>query len=47
VEVNQFDLLGLNQGLFNKNVYAKEKFVLGMEARNFHFSDSGFFMLRG
>lgn len=47
VEVNQFDTLDLNSGRLNNNIYSKEKYVLALEARNYHFSDSGFFMLRG
>lgn len=47
VEVNQFDKLDLNRGLLNQNIYKKEKSVLALEAKNFHFSDSGFFMVRG
>lgn len=47
VEVNQFDKLNLNRGLLSQNIYNKEKYVLALEARNFHFTDSGFFMLRG
>lgn len=47
VEVNQFDLLELNSGKLNQEIYKKDKSVLAMEARNYHFSDSGFFMFRG
>lgn len=46
VEVNQFDKLDVNRGILNQNVYKKEKSVLALEAKNFHFTDSGFFMLR-
>ena len=47
VEVNQFDKMDVNRGLLNQNIYKKEKSALALEAKNFHFSDSGFFMLRG
>lgn len=47
VEVNQFDKLDINRGLLNQNVYKKEKSVVSLEARNYHYSDAGFFMIRG
>lgn len=47
VEVNEYDKIKQNPGSLNKNIYNKEKYVLGLEARNFHYSDSGMFMLRG
>lgn len=46
VEVNQFDPLELKNSHLN-DLYKKHSFVHALEAKNFHFSDSGMFSLRG
>ena len=47
MEVNQQDILNINSGKLNQNIYNKEKYVLSLEAQNYHYTDTGMFMLRG
>ncbi len=46
VEVNHYDPLEQYKGRFYNNIYQKHSFINALEASNYHFTDSGMFMIR-